>query len=323
MQYYSRIEDIPKFERPIITIGSFDGLHQGHQRILKQVQALAAERNTEHVIITFDPHPRQIIYPRDQTLQLLTDLEEKKRLMEYYGVKHLAIIPFTIEFSQLNADEYVENFLVRTFNPGVIVIGYDHKFGLNRQGDINYLKWYGQKHQFEVIEIPPQEVDDIAVSSSKIRRALGHRDIPGANTLLGHPYFLTGKVVHGNNIGQKIGFPTANIQPANPLKLIPPDGIYAVCLHLQDEGLPAVLYVGNKPTLGHQKITIEVHIMNFDRIIYDEEVTIEWVQFIRVDQKFDSIESMAVQIGKDKEKAQEILASYTSHIQLHSPTPNQ
>lgn len=314
MNYSDNIKDLPILDKPVITIGSFDGLHKGHQQIIHQVQELSKKDGTTHVIITFEPHPRQIIYPKDKELKLLTDIKEKKFLMEFYGVQHLVVVPFTIEFSQLNADEYIENFLIQWFAPGRIVIGYDHKFGLNRQGDIHYLKWYSKKYQYEVTEISQHLVSDISVSSTKIRRFLEQGDMTQVKNMLGHPYILIGQVVHGKKIGTQIGFPTANVVPDNPLKMIPPDGIYAVLIHIADKAYPSVMYIGLKPTLGQHERSLEVHIFDFNDDIYGQEVMIEFAQYIRADLKFENVEAMTAQIGLDKEKAEKILIDQQSHF---------
>lgn len=314
MNYSDNIKDLPKLDKPVITIGSFDGLHKGHQEIIRQVQALSKEDGTDHVIITFEPHPRQIIYPKDKELKLLTDIREKRYLMAFYGVQHLVVVPFTIEFSQLNADEYIENFLVQWFTPGRIVIGYDHKFGLNRQGDIHYLKWYSQKFHYEVTEISQHLVSDISVSSTKIRRYLEQGDMEQVKNMLGHPYILMGKVVHGKKLGTQIGFPTANVAPFNPLKMVPPDGIYAVLIHIEKVAHKAVMYIGLKPTLGNQERSLEVHIFDFSDDIYEREVMIEFVQYIRSDVKFENVEAMTTQIALDKDQAKKILNTEQTHF---------
>lgn len=314
MNYSDNIKDLPILEKPVITIGSFDGLHKGHQQIIRQVQELSKSDGTAHVIITFEPHPRQIIYPKDKELKLLTDIKEKKFLMEFYGVQYLVVVPFTIEFSQLNADEYIENFLIQGFSPGRIVIGYDHKFGLNRQGDIHYLKWYSKKFNYEVTEISQHLVSDISVSSTKIRRFLEQGDMTQVKNMLGHPYILVGQVVHGRKLGTQIGFPTANVVPDNPLKMIPPDGIYAVLIHIAGSTHKAVMYIGLKPTLGHHERSLEVHIFDFSDDIYDQELMIEFVQFIRADIKFENVKAMTEQIGLDKEQAKLLLADQQSHF---------
>lgn len=223
MNVYHDLNNLPAFNNAVITIGSFDGVHQGHQKILEQVKALSKVKNGESVVITFHPHPRLVIYPNDTSLQLITTIEEKIALLRKYEVDNLVVVPFSKTFSQLKADEYIEQFLLDKFHPVAIVIGYDHHFGANRQGDINYLRWYAEIGQYEVHEISKQEIDELAISSSKIRKALLSSQIKKATQLLGHYFTLTGTVVHGQKIGTKIGFPTANLEINDAYKLIPPD----------------------------------------------------------------------------------------------------
>ncbi|MEL6142264.1 MAG: bifunctional riboflavin kinase/FAD synthetase, partial [Bacteroidota bacterium] len=269
MQVHYQLEKLPDFKNAAITIGSFDGLHLGHQQLIRRVNRLAASREGESVVITFHPHPRQIVYPNDKSLRLLTSIKEKVALFEQFRVDHLVIVPFTVEFSQLSADEYIKDFLHRYFKPACIVIGYDHRFGLNRQGDINFLKWYGDQLDYEVIQIEPQEVADITVSSTKIRNALIVGEIDNANQLLGHRYQLTGKVVKGRQIGRTIGFPTANIDVDNPYKLIPAEGIYAAQARWGNQFLEGMLYIGQRPTLDDGRAqTIELNIFDFDHDLY-------------------------------------------------------
>ncbi|MBK7874027.1 MAG: bifunctional riboflavin kinase/FAD synthetase [Saprospiraceae bacterium] len=310
MRILKDLNELPTFQNAIITIGSFDGVHCGHQRIIEQVNALARKIGGESVVITFHPHPRQVIYPQDDTLKLLTTTEEKIFLLEKYGVDNVVIVPFTIEFSQISADEYIEKFLVEKFHPHSIVIGYDHRFGLNRQGDINYLRWYASKSNFEVIEIEQQEVDDIAVSSTKIRKALEDGRVSVGRKLLGHYYTLSGTVVHGQKIGASLGFPTANIEIVQSEKLIPPDGIYAVQVTHDGQRYGGMLYIGSRPTLKkYNNRTIEVNIFNFNQTIYGDELKLELVDFIRYDTKFDDLEGLKKQLAEDRKRAQLLLAS--------------
>lgn len=317
MRVHTDISTLPAFKAPVITIGSFDGLHRGHQAILNQVKNLAKETGGESVIITFDPHPRQVIYPKAGDLSLITTLEEKIYLMEQFEVDHLVVVPFTVEFAQISADEYIEKFLIDKFRPRYIVIGYDHRFGLNRQGDIHFLKWYSHKANYEIIELDEQIIDNITISSSKIRKALERSDLKTATGLLNHPFILMGKVIKGNRLGTSIGYPTANISYQNKIKLIPPDGIYAVYVQHNAQIYKGVLYIGVKPTVtDDNKRVIEVHIIDFEKDIYEENVTIEFIDFIRPDVKFDNLEAMRAQITLDKNAALEILNRTRSS--LHS-----
>lgn len=308
MKVFHDLNNLPTFKNAVVTIGSFDGVHTGHQKIIEKVNQLARSINGESIIITFHPHPRQIVYPKDDTLKLLTTIEEKIELFERYGADNVVVAPFTIEFSQLSADEYIQKFLVGKFHPKHIVIGYDHRFGLNRQGDIHYLKWYGKDAGYEVLEIEKQEVEDIAVSSSKVRKALEKGDVRSARQFLGHFFTLTGPVVHGQAIGLSLGFPTANLDIRQKHKLIPPSGIYAVLVYHQGTQYRGMLYIGDRPTIKeYSHRTIEVNIFDFDKLIYGETLKLELVEFLRGDTAFETLEDLKVQLSKDRANAQKVL----------------
>lgn len=307
MKVFRTLDNLPSFKNAVVTIGSYDGVHVGHQSIFSRIQQLAKEVDGESIVITFHPHPRQVVYPKDKTLQLITTIEEKIALMESCGFDNLVIVPFTIEFSQQSPDEYIER-LFEIFNPSYIVIGYDHRFGLNRQGDINYLRWHSRTKDFKVIEIEKKELDEVAVSSTKIRTALSEGKIIKATQLLGHSFFLSGKVVHGQKIGKSIGYPTANLKVLENYKLLPLDGIYAVYVHIDGERFGGMLYIGNRPTLeAHNEKTIEVNIFDFNQTIYGKIIQLEFLEFIRGDQKFEGLEKLKVQLADDKEKSLAIL----------------
>ncbi len=310
MKVFNNLNDLPDFPNAVITIGSFDGVHQGHQKIIERVKQLAAIIEGESVLITFHPHPRQVVYPKDDSLELLTTIDEKVQLLEKFGIDNVVVVPFTIEFSQQSADEYIQKFLVEKFHPRYIVIGYDHRFGVGRQGDVSYLKWHGEKSGFDVITIEKQEVEDIAVSSSKIRTALDRADIAGANRLLNHPYSLTGTVEHGQKIGASLGFPTANLNIPQSHKLIPPNGIYAVWVYHQQQRYGGMLYIGQRPTLARfDNRTIEVNIFDFNKTIYGDKLRLELVNFIREDTKFNDLEELRQQLGKDRRQTELMLRS--------------
>jgi riboflavin kinase/FMN adenylyltransferase len=320
MKVFYELEHLPNFKNSVITIGSFDGVHHGHQKIIEKVNQLARQINGESIIITFHPHPRLVVYPKDDSLQLITSIDEKIRLIEQFGADNVVVVPFTVEFSQQSADEYIQKFLVEKFNPRYIVIGYDHRFGLGRQGDVNYLKWHGEKNGYEVLEIAKQEVEDIAVSSTKIRQSLEKGDIRSANRLLNHPFCLTGKVVKGQRIGSSIGYPTANIEAADNHKLIPPHGIYAVFVLHEEERYQGMLYIGNRPTLKNfNNETIEVNIFDFDKDIYGDQVTLQLVEKIRDDASFKSMEALSEQLANDKQQS---LAILSEQVQLEAEKKN-
>lgn len=308
MRIFRKLDELPSFHNAVITIGSFDGVHLGHQQILKRVKALAKAHGGESVVVTFDPHPRLVIYPKDNSLQLISTVEEKIALFEAYGVDHLVVVPFTVGFSQLQADEYIEKFLVKHFNPKCIVIGYDHRFGLNRQGNIEYLRWSSSTFGYEVQEIEKHTIDAIAISSTKIRKALNEGKIKLANQLLGHEFTLIGKVVRGEQIGRKIGYPTANLQVSNPNKLIPLQGIYAVKVAYQSGFYHGMLYIGTRPTIaGANEQTIEVNIFDFNQEIYGAELKLHFLAFLREDMAFGSLDALSEQMSKDKEAALEAI----------------
>ncbi|MDA8692432.1 bifunctional riboflavin kinase/FAD synthetase [Saprospiraceae bacterium] len=301
MEVYYSLDSLPDLQRSAITIGSFDGIHIGHQKIIDRLINLSNEHSVPNVVITFDPHPRSIVYPKDNTLKLLSSLQEKIDLFEKYGVQHLVIVPFTIEFSQISAQEYIEKFLIENFKPSYIVVGYDHRFGLNRTGDFNLLKLNREKFGFEIIEITKQEIDEITISSTKIREALSKGDLESANTLLNHPYQVSGTVVRGRKLGTEIGFPTANIEVEESKKIIPKDGIYTCQVTYDTQTYNGMLYIGDIPTIGtDNKKSIEVNIFDFNLDIYDQRVSIHVLHYLRDDKKFESIEALRQQLQLDR-----------------------
>jgi len=308
MRIHKDINKLPVFKQAVITIGSFDGVHLGHKKLINKVNRLAKSTGGESVLITFDPHPRQIVFPGDD-FQLLSTIEEKIILLEKLEVDHLVIVPFTVTFAQLSADEYIEMFLVKLFKPRYIVIGYDHRFGLSRQGDIHFLKWHGAKFGYEVIDIEKQEIEEIAISSTKIRRALLQGDIKQANLLAQDHYILSGEVVHGDKMGKKLGFPTANIQISDKHKLIPSDGIYAVWVHIDNTQYEGMLYIGHRPSINSKRsLRIEVNIFDFDKEIYGKKISILLVEFLRSDQQLDTLDKLSKIISEDKIHAKAVLA---------------
>lgn len=303
MRIYKDLNNLPAFKNAVLTIGSFDGVHVGHQQIIQQINDLARSIDGESILITFDPHPRFVVGKRQDNLKLLNTLEEKANLLEQCAVDVLVVVPFSKEFASQSPDAYIQDFLVKHFNPQIIAIGYDHKFGQNRVGDISYLKKFESKYNFRVVEISKQEVADIAVSSTKVRKALLEGNVHQAECLLGHPYGLRGTVVKGLQIGNTIGYPTANIEVANPFKLIPPEGIYAVEVDY-DRRYKGMLYIGNRPTIDNNlKQTIEVNIFDFNQDIYGEELKIDFIEYLRGDAKFSTLEALKNQLTEDKKAA--------------------
>jgi riboflavin kinase/FMN adenylyltransferase len=303
MRIYRDLSQLPKFENAVLTIGSYDGVHLGHQQIIKQINDLAASINGVSVLITFHPHPRLVV-GKSSDLRLLSTLEERALLLERYHVDVLVIVPFSRAFAEQSPDAYIEDFLIKYFQPSMVAIGYDHRFGKDRAGDISYLKRFEEKHNFKVVEISKQEVADIAVSSTKVRRALLKGDVRQAAEWLGHPFGITGKVVKGLRIGNTIGFPTANIEVLDPYKLIPPTGIYAVRILHKKQTYEGMLYIGNRPTIDSDLAqTIEVNIFDFDQQIYGEMLSVSFVHYLRGDVKFDSLEALQAQLARDKKAA--------------------
>jgi len=312
MNVYHDLNKLPVFHNAVITIGSFDGVHTGHQKILDRVKQLATEVEGESIVIVFHPHPRHVLNPNDDSLKLINTVNEKAILLDRYGIDNLVVVPFNLAFSHQSPDEYILNFLVKRFQPKCIVIGYDHHFGKDRAGNIDYLRKYETSEGFKLIEIKKQEVKDIAVSSTKVRKALDEGKVQVAKQLLNHSFTLNGTVVHGQGIGKKMGYPTANISVGSKHKLIPGEGIYAVHVHHHSDRYQGMLYIGKRPTLEKwNNRTIEVNILDFDKDIYGDQLTIEFVKKIRGDKKFNSMEELTLQIDQDKQSALQIFERLT------------
>lgn len=304
MNIFRGLSALPEFKNSVITIGSYDGVHLGHQKLLKGVQQLAEEIKGVDIVITFHPHPREIVYPKDGDLQIITTLNEKLEYFRRYGVSNVVIVPFTIEFSQQSAQEYIEKFLVARFHPSYIVIGYDHRFGLNRAGDVRLLNMYGLENNFKVVQIGEEEVREHSVSSTLIRNSILENNIELANELLGHPLMIKGQVVTGNRLGHHIGYPTANVQVTDSRKLLPRDGIFAATAILDGIEYPGMLYIGLRPSIeSASQHRVEIHLFDFDRQIYDQEITIEIYKFIRGDRKFPTMEGLKQAMEEDEVSA--------------------
>ena len=302
MRIFRSTSDIPNFNNAVITIGAFDGVHFGHRKILERVKSLAKEIDGESVVITFEPHPWKILFPNENDFPMLQTLEEKLKVLSSLNIDNVVVLPFSVEFSQMHPREYIENLIVKYFKPKYVVIGYDHRFGLNRSGDIYFLKQYEKTHGFKVIEISKQEIDDKIISSTTIRNALLEGDVQSANSLLQNNYLITGQVVKGDGIGKTLGYPTANLKVNGKDKLIPADGVYAVLVNILDEQYEGMLYIGSRPTLKGSTRNIEVNIFNFNQDIYGYEISVELLEFLRGDMKFENLEELKTQIKKDKEK---------------------
>jgi riboflavin kinase/FMN adenylyltransferase len=307
MRIYYSLDDFAPIKNAVVTSGTFDGVHLGHQKILNRLKEIAGKHAGETVVITFWPHPRLILKPEEDSLRLLNTFEEKADLLKHQGIQHLLRIPFTKEFSQISSQAFIKNILVDTIGTKKLVIGYDHRFGNNREGSFEQLKLNGPTYGFDVEEIEQQDVDHIAVSSSKIRYALESGDIETAIHFLGRPYSMTGQVVKGDKLGRVLGYPTANIDLDSRLKLIPSDGIYAVTVKYESTIYKGMLYIGNRPTVNGTKRVIEVHLFDFNKEIYGESLTIYFHSLIRLDSKFQDLEALKKQLHDDKEKALNLL----------------
>ena len=307
MKIYHHIDEFTPVQHAVVTIGTFDGVHQGHRQIISNVVSLANALGSESVLLTFFPHPRMILHPEDQSIKLITTINEKAELLEQLGVDHLIITPFSRDFSNQTPRQYIEDVLVKQIGTKKIVIGYDHHFGKDRSGGLNDLQHLGPIYGFEVVEIPEQDISEIAVSSTRIRNALLESDIATANKCLGYSFFLTGNVIRGDQIGRTIGYPTANIQPNESYKLIPGDGIFAVLVDINDKSYKGMTYIGQRPTINGISRNIEVNIFDFDRDIYNQTIRLHFVHYIRGDTKFYSLDELKVQLAKDRLDVLEML----------------
>lgn len=308
MKVYYKLSDFSALSHAVVTSGTFDGVHIGHQKILKSLNELATEKGGESVVLTFWPHPRMVVSQDSQQLKLITTIDEKIKLIEKSGVKHLLVIPFTREFSELSAEKYVQEILIKTIGTKTLVIGYDHRFGKNREGGFDYLEKNSNRFGINLQEIPRQEIEDLTISSTKVRNALTDGDVSLASNLLGRNYQFTGIVAKGRQLGRQLGFPTANVQVKENYKLIPANGVYTVRVVVRENTYTGIMNIGNRPTVDGTGRTQEVHIFDFNSDIYGELVTVEIITFIRHEVKFSSIEELKNQIKVDSEKAKKILA---------------
>lgn len=319
MKIYNQLSDFKKLDHAVVTIGTFDGVHYGHQKIIKRLCELAKATGGESVILTFFPHPRMIIDPENQDLKMINTIREKAQILEDLGIDHLIITPFTRDFSNLTADEYIKNILVDTIGTKQLIVGYDHRFGKDRKGGMAELLAYAQRYGYTVEQIPEQDINDVAVSSTKIRKALLDGDVALAAEYLGYFFSINGPVIKGDKIGRTIGFPTANIFVEETYKLIPSDGIYAVTVEMdgeleeqKSEGSDAnqrpkakhlykgMAYIGQRPTINGMTRNIEVNIFDFNREIYGQTITMKFLKFLRHDVKFTGLEALTAQLHQDK-----------------------
>ena len=293
----------------VITIGTFDGVHIGHQKIIEQLVNTAHLEGLLSCVLTFFPHPRMVLQ-KDANIKLINTIRERKQLLEKAGVDLLFVKKFSKEFSRLDAEEFVKNLLKDTLNAKKIIIGYDHRFGRNRSADINSLRDFGEKYNFSVEEIPMQDVEHVAVSSTKIRNALNAGDIETANSFLGYPFMLSGKVVKGKQLGKKLGFATANLFIEEAYKLIPKHGAYIVKSIIDGIPVYGMMNIGLNPTVNGDKESIEIHFFNFDKNIYNQELQVDILERLRDEQQFDSLEDLKAQLLKDKVRSQEYIQKH-------------
>lgn len=302
MKVFQSVSHFKSNANSFVTIGTFDGVHIGHQKILSKLIEEAKKENKKSVLLTFFPHPRMVLQ-ENASVELLNTIKEKSDLLEKMGLDYLIIHPFSKEFSRLTALDFVRDILVNQLNTSKLIIGYDHHFGKNREGNINQLREYSLLYDFSVEEIPAQDIDDVSVSSTKIRTALKAGELKTANKYLGYGYMLTGEVINGKKLGGSIGFPTANIDVKEDYKLIPKTGVYAIKTFIDDTLYYGMMNIGYRPTVDGDHQTIEVHVFDFDGDLYGKKLQINLIYFLREEQKFDSIDDLITQLNQDKENS--------------------
>lgn len=300
MQVYSRLEDFPKPTRAVVTLGTFDGVHCGHQKILSRLNEIARQVEGESVVLTFFPHPRLILNPQDDSLRLLNTIDEKINLLRKAGLQHLVIHPFTETFSQMTYQDFVKQVLIDKLGVKTLVIGYDHHFGRNREGGMPQLLELAPKLKFNVEQIPEQDINNVAVSSTKIRNALQNGEISVANSYLGYDYSFQGTVVTGKKLGRTLGFPTANLHPDELYKLIPAEGIYAVKVEYENLFYKGMMSIGKNPTVGGTERTLEVNLLDFNGDLYGKKLRVYFKAWIRKEEKFTSLEDLQKQMEIDR-----------------------
>lgn len=308
MQIHRDIDNLPVFTNAVITVGTFDGVHSGHLKIIGQLRTEARAINGEAIIITFDPHPRMVIDPKGDPVILLNTLDEKIALLRKQDIDHLVIVPFTHEFSEISAEDYIHDFLVQKFHPHTVIIGYDHHFGKGRRGNYKLLEKFADEHQYKVKEIPEHILNEAAISSTRIRNALLQSDIETASRFLGYYYFFEAMVVKGDGIGKTIGYPTANLEITDENKLIPGDGVYVVKVRLDNTEYGGMMSIGVRPTLAVSRRVVEVNIFDLDEDLYGKTLQVHVVGYLRGQEKFNSLKELAEQISKDEVAARKKLS---------------
>lgn len=296
------MENLPPFKNAVITIGTFDGVHTGHKKIIDALATEAKAVSGESVIITFEPHPRKIVNP-NEPLQLINTLSEKTELLAKTGIDHLVLVPFTAQFADQTAEEYIKNFLIDHFHPATIIIGYDHHFGKGRKGNYKLLEEKAPEFKYRLLEIPKHVLDEIGVSSTKIRKALLESDTETANKLLGYDFFFEGRVIEGDKLGRQLGYPTANLEYTDPEKIHLGHGVYAVYVEIDDVRKKGMLSIGNRPTLTNSNERIEVNIFDWDKEIYGQTIRVIVKKYLRPQEKYNSLEELIQQLHRDKENS--------------------
>lgn len=307
MKVFTSLEELPVFKNLVLTQGTFDGVHKGHLKVLKSVVEEAKKRETASMLLTLYPHPRLVVNPDDNSLRMLSSIKEKEELVAQAGIDYLMVLPFTGEVSRFSPERFVKEILVDKLDISSIIVGYDHRFGHKREGNLSILKELGHKYDFEVSEIKANEVDNMAISSTRIRKSLLEGRLEEANELLGRYYSFSGVVVHGQKNGRKIGFPTVNIQPDDPYKLIPAPGVYASIASFQGKRYKCAMNIGFNPTFGDFGMTIEGYLLNFEGDLYGANLKFEMVSRIRSEIKFNSIEELKHKISQDVEATEALL----------------
>jgi len=309
MKIFNDFNKLATIKNPVLTIGTFDGVHVGHQKIIQQLNTEAKKLKGESVLFTFYPHPRMVLNPTNHGLKLIQTQEEKLEKLKEYGLDNLIVIPFTNEFSNLSAEDFVKKYLVDQLNVKKVVIGYDHQFGKNREGGIEFLKAVSTKYAFDVIEITAEEINEVNISSTRIRKAIEKGDLKTANEYLGDPFQLNGIVVEGKKLGRTIGYPTANIQVNSDLKIIPDNGVYFVNVKLRaGENYYGMLNIGYRPTVSDEHIqTIEVNLFDFNNEIYNEAIQVSFISKLRDEKKFKSIDELTIQLQEDEKKCRSLI----------------
>jgi riboflavin kinase/FMN adenylyltransferase len=312
MRVFHRLEEYQQVTRPAVTIGTFDGVHYGHQKILKRLQTIAEQQQGESLLMTFWPHPRKVLQPDNKDLALLNTLNEKITLLERYGLDNLLVLPFTKEFSQQSAQGFIKDLLVDALGVHTLVVGYDHRFGQNREGGYEDLEAASHTHGYHLEQIPAQEINDSTVSSTKVREALQAGNIQEATDYLQHYYLLRGTVVYGDQLGRELGYPTANLEVEEDVKLIPAEGVYLVRVHGLGQVYHGMLNIGKRPTVSaNGDKRVEVYIFNFEGDLYEQTLTLEFLEWLRGDQHFDGLEALKAQMDQDMANALALIPEHS------------